>query len=207
MPRLRAPALLTVIVLLGLALRAEAAPIVFDFEDGLQGWELSGSAQRVQTQLLGGEWAIFGDGLQDGPVFDFDRFPLISMETDLTEVVTISVDQFLLLDIRRSAVSLATVRRTDGVISGLSSRASVPFEQDANPGTWTFDVSDLVGLHEIGLWWPDVFCELPCTVDPAIDASFIDNITFQPIPEPTTLVLLGIGLGGMAALRRLSWRQ
>ena len=50
---------------------AHAGTIVFDFEDGLQGWELFGSAQRVQTQLLGGEWAIFGDGfldqLVDGP--------------------------------------------------------------------------------------------------------------------------------------------
>ncbi len=51
--------------LLGLALPVQAAPapIVFDFEDGLQGWKLHGSAQRVQTQLLGGEWAIFGDAL------------------------------------------------------------------------------------------------------------------------------------------------
>ena len=31
-----------------------AAPIVFDFEDGLQGWELQGSAERVQIQGLGG---------------------------------------------------------------------------------------------------------------------------------------------------------
>ncbi len=53
MPRLRAPALSALTVLLGLALPVQAAPapIVFDFEDGLQGWELSGSAQRVQTQV------------------------------------------------------------------------------------------------------------------------------------------------------------
>ncbi len=53
------------IATIGLALPVQAAPapIVFDFEDGLQGWELHGSAQRVQTQVLGGEWAIFGDGV------------------------------------------------------------------------------------------------------------------------------------------------
>ena len=28
---------------------AAPAPIVFDFEDGLKGWELHGSAQRVPT--------------------------------------------------------------------------------------------------------------------------------------------------------------
>ena len=42
-----------------------AAPITFDFEDGLQGWELRGAATRVHTQVLGGEWAIFLDGFTD----------------------------------------------------------------------------------------------------------------------------------------------
>ena len=65
MPRSRTHASLVLIALLAFALPAHAAPapIVFDFEDGLQGWELNGSAQRVQTQVLGGGWAIFGDGL------------------------------------------------------------------------------------------------------------------------------------------------
>ena len=56
--------LLLAITTIGLALPVHAAPapIVFDFEDGLQGWTLGGSAQRVQTQVLGGEWAIFLDG-------------------------------------------------------------------------------------------------------------------------------------------------
>ena len=68
MPRLRAPAFSAFIVLLGLALPAYAAPapIVFDFEDGLQGWTLVLAAQRVQTQSLGGEWAIFLDRLVKG---------------------------------------------------------------------------------------------------------------------------------------------
>ena len=60
MPRFRPRAVLALIALLSLALPAGAAPepIVFDFEDGLQGWALHGSAQRVQTQVLGGEWAV-----------------------------------------------------------------------------------------------------------------------------------------------------
>ena len=47
MPRFRASAISALIALLGLALPVWAAPepIVFDFEDGLQGWELHGSAQ------------------------------------------------------------------------------------------------------------------------------------------------------------------
>ncbi len=66
MPRFRASAISALIALLGLAVYAKAAPapIVFDLEDGLQGWTFEG-ATRVQTQLLGGEWAIFGDGILD----------------------------------------------------------------------------------------------------------------------------------------------
>jgi hypothetical protein len=38
-------------------------PVVFDFEDGLQGWVASGSVEHVATDALGGQWALFGDGL------------------------------------------------------------------------------------------------------------------------------------------------
>lgn len=62
-------------------------PIVFDFEDGLQVWELYGAATRVQTHVLGGEWAIFGDGLLPGEAS-------ISVEMDLTGIASISVKQF-----------------------------------------------------------------------------------------------------------------
>ncbi len=58
--------LLLALATIGLALRVQAAPIIFDFEDGLQGWELHGSAERVQMQGPGGEWAIFGDRLVKG---------------------------------------------------------------------------------------------------------------------------------------------
>ncbi len=78
MPRFRASAISALITLLGLALPVQAAlaPIVFDFEDGLQGWELHGATQRVQTKVLGGEWAIFGDGI-------VDESTAISIEIDL----------------------------------------------------------------------------------------------------------------------------
>ncbi len=59
---------LALVALLSLALPVQAAPalIVFDFEDGLQGWTVEGSPQRVQTQVLGGDWAIFADRLVKG---------------------------------------------------------------------------------------------------------------------------------------------
>ena len=70
--------LLLAIATIGVALPAQAAPapIVFDFEDGLQGWELHGAAFRLPTQILGGEWAIFGDGI-------VDESTAISIEIDL----------------------------------------------------------------------------------------------------------------------------
>jgi hypothetical protein len=74
-------------------------PIVFDFEDGLQGW--GGEATRVQTQLLGGEWAVFGDGFarecfgtNGDPSCGFGAS--IHLETDLTSIGSISVEQFLI---------------------------------------------------------------------------------------------------------------
>ena len=94
MPRVRASVVSALVAFLSLALPAYAAPapIVFDFEDGLQGWELHGSAQRVQTQVLGGEWAIFGDGFVAPGEFGGGTF--ISIRADLTNVASISVEQF-----------------------------------------------------------------------------------------------------------------
>ncbi len=75
-------------------------PVVFDFEDGLQGWTTDGSAQRVNTQILGGEWAIFGDGLtftvvDIGEIFPVTRFDTsLMLEVDLTSVGSITIEQF-----------------------------------------------------------------------------------------------------------------
>ncbi len=94
--------LLLAIATIGLALPAQAAPapIVFDFEDGLQGWELT--AQRVQTQILGGEWAIFGDGLIGA---------VMSIDVDLTDIRSISVERFYIAGAEDglAAVSRATL--------------------------------------------------------------------------------------------------
>ncbi len=90
MLRLRAPAISALIALLGLALPVHAvpAPIVFDFEDGPQGWILGGSAQRVQTQVLGGEWAIFLDGFL-GAAISF-------IPEDLQAIGLVTFDQLII---------------------------------------------------------------------------------------------------------------
>lgn len=74
--------LLLAIATLGLALPVQAAPapIIFDFEHGLQGWEPYVTATRVQTQVLGGEWAIFLDGFL-GAVIPFIPEDLQAIES------------------------------------------------------------------------------------------------------------------------------
>ena len=53
----------------------------------MQGWTLEGSAQRVQTQALSGEWAIFGDGVLGGGAS-------MSLEVDLNDIASITVEHF-----------------------------------------------------------------------------------------------------------------
>jgi PEP-CTERM motif len=50
------------------------------------------------------------------------------------------------------------------------------------------------------------------TVDPVMDGFVIDGVTISEIsassvPEPSTLLLLGIGLAGLASARRKIWRR
>ena len=42
----------------------------------------------METQVLGGEWAIFGDGFVEGAVTS------ISLEIDLTGIASVSIEQF-----------------------------------------------------------------------------------------------------------------
>jgi hypothetical protein len=139
---------------------AAPAPLVSDFEDGLQGWELHGAATRVQTQILGGEWAIFGDGLVEGGA-------AISIQIDFREIGSITFDQFLV----------------DGEGISVSVRQIV-------------DLIENVFIPSIVIEWVDV-SDAPL-------AAFIDNITFHPVPEAASVLLLGLGLIGLAAARTRS---
>ena len=66
-------------------------PVVFDFEDGLQGWVPDGAVPRLQTQVLGGQWPILGDGLIPTPL-------------ELEEVI-LSIPPDLWLDVDRTDVA------------------------------------------------------------------------------------------------------
>jgi hypothetical protein len=201
--------------------RASATPIVFSFEDGLQGWELDGSAQRIQTQVLGEEWAISGDGLvEDGAS--------ISIEIDLTEIASVSLEQFFAGDAAAGTDFLQIwFRRLDlpepgpGPIDELQTEmigwdlrdTSNPSE---NPGLRVAPVPrsssfPLEGVHEVKIKWgvspfvctnPPLECHIVEPDSPDDFLGFVDNITFHEIPEPSTTLLLALGLAGIAGMRR-----
>lgn len=205
---------LALLLVLPLPAYAAPAPIVFDFEDGLQGWELQGSAQRVQTEALGGEWAIFGDGLVLDTIDLIEDIVIrvsntgMSLEVDLTDVASMSLEQFFAGDVAQGTdfvgvlLSLGVI---ENIFIGISILAESP-NPAANPGVRTFDLGDLVGVHQLTIGWacqtcPPGFPDVP-PEDPASALGFIDNITFHPVPESSSWLLLSLGIAGMVMIRR-----
>lgn len=165
-------------------------PFTFDFEDGLQGWELGGSAARVETQILGGNWALFADGASAEGAW-------ISQSFDIPETLEIRVDQFCVGFGGGGCsflVALHGITVIDAVFVGELSVFEL-LDRSQNPG-----ISRVVEVEPVfseaaplritiywgGPLWPQV--------EGAV--GFIDNITLVPIPEPSTLLLV---LGGLAA--------
>ncbi len=204
MPRVRALVVSALIAFLSLALPAYAAPapIVFDFEDGLQGWTLGGSAQRVQTQVLGGQWAILGDGI-------VDESTAITIEIDLMEMSSMSVD-FSVFDAKSRGLNFFTLE-----IEKSPSEHFIFFSQDpvnepiANPGRLDYSFPSLTKSQEfpdrrLRITWTR-FSGVTCTGCSAPEegaVGFIDNITFHPVPEPGTLGLLAGSLVALVIARR-----
>lgn len=173
---------------------ARATPIVFDFEDGLQGWTLHGSAQRVNTQVLGGQWAVFGDGLADGGASIFNVL-------NLTDIDSIIVDAFF--PGTPSPLVPTLIAFLDHAIDGkLVFYVEPTRDGEGNAGRLTYDLPPLFGAGVTLAWAVDVGkCRrAPCPPrEPDSRLAFIDNITLVPIPEPATLLLV---LGGLATLLR-----
>ncbi len=205
----RAASVLIVLLAFPLYAQAAPAPIVFDFEAGLQGWELGRTAQRVQTQVLGGEWAILGDGPANGGAS-------ISIEIDLTDIASVSVEQFSASESPvtpwwRSFLILGVSGPSGGQVTWLT------FPSEANPNTISSGLGRFEGVYTIEFhWWPSnahPHC-IPHPCAPPPDdylLGFLDNITFHPVsesssrllaPEPSSWLLLSLGIAGMVMIRR-----
>ena len=201
---MRAAVVASVLLFASTATAMPVEPIVFDFEDGLQGWELSGSAQRVQTQVLGGEWAIFGDGFIDGtslaPPLTGDR------GFDLSQFRSITMDVFVVDGDPEGLTAVISIARTLLLAFTAGFDVADPMQ---NPGLRELDLQQ--GLKPLppgdllGITWGLIPCDPSnpfCTPRDMRNVAFIDNITFHPIPEPGSVALLLLGLVGMAAVSR-----
>jgi len=183
-----APAALLLLLLSTPVAQAAPDPIVFDFENGLQGWTLEGSAQRIQTGVLGGDWAIFGDGVAGAGAS-------MSMEVDWTGIASITVEHFF---ISGNGNGLHALVLGDAPVGGGRTISFPQFEvvESGNPSLRT--ISPGLGMGHVEITWEN---SLPNVGHPSVVA-FIDNITFHPVPEPSTLGLLTMTLAALLIARR-----
>ena len=180
--------------------RGLATPMVFDFEDGEQGWLLFNGAKREETSVLGGSFAVFG---ADTATLSFER--------DLTGIESLTLQQLWVSPVQEQtnlvtvrvfgtdANGSATTRRDrDGV--SLIADAANPFP---NPDLRSFDISGFVGAGSVLITWNELVCipEDPCPFPNFV--GYVDNITFHPVPEPSSSFLSAMVLALLFAGRRL----
>ncbi len=191
--------LLLAIATIGLALPVQAAPAMFDFEDGEQGWGLFSGTRRAEISALGGSYAVFGT--DDA---------LLRLELDLTNIRSFTLEQLWLspMDGLNNLVSVLvfgtdasgnSIRKRDRDGVSLIGDAANPFP---NPDLRSFDISGFVGMGALSIFWNSLVSipEDPCGRLNFI--GYVDNITFHPVPEPGTLGLLAVGLAALVIERR-----
>lgn len=184
---------------------ASAMPLVFDFEDGEQGWEFFLGARRRETTVLGGSFAVFGSSNAR-----------IRLELDLTGLQTMTLEQYWVSEkLSPNLVALGVFVPGDN--GGFVTRNEQGTTIDPNsPYLRAFDVSGFTGVGGVILIWEQLTCipEEPCGPTRLFEG-YVDNIRFHAIPEPRVGVLLGaatiIWVGGQAcrtlALFRASAKQ
>lgn len=187
-------------------------PVVFDFEDGLQGWTVRDGAERIETDLLGGSFAVFGDGRDaevQGPIIGGMIFlaslvsPALARCIDITHVSALQIDRFVTAENAegRRDPTLSVVGLVEGIFIG----AVQPFESadpEVDPGLLRADLSDLDGEFLVAIAWTS-----SDLADPTTGASFVDDVTLIPAPEPGSTPAYAGALAALDLLRRRTSRH
>lgn len=181
------------------AASAQASPLVFDFETGVGGWSL-GTVQRVGGAPLGGEYAIYGSGTGTSDVEFGAPGPSMSIQLDLTGYGSMTYSQLHVSpeDPFRNFVSIFISPVGDACAVfcqvGGTSLFATPGNPSPNPDGRFIDLSQLQGMHTISFVW--------ITGNGIPYSGYVDDISFHPVPEPSTAPLLLLGFAALAFRRR-----
>ncbi len=182
------------VITIALTRHASASPLIFDFESGLQGWTL-GTVERMLGAPLGGDFAMFGEGSGDGA--PIGTGPFMWIELNLSGYSSVTFSQFLVspADPLINFVNLSIRPVPDpggffGLDPGFSQLATAE-DPTPNPDLRFVDLSAFEGLHRVSFLW--------ATVNLTPYSGFVDDVTFHPVPEPSTAVLVSLGLAILAA--------
>lgn len=163
--------------------------VVFDFENGLEGWTTQGSATRVATSILGGDFAVFGDGFAGVditfPLPNGDAAALTLEVANPAPIVAVELDLFYLGDAYPYTTPLVASVALDGLFAFVGLEAiGDPTSNPRRIRTRAFNNDELPLVSLTLRWHNTLFCASPCPDARDLLLAMIDNVTL--IPEPSS---------------------
>jgi hypothetical protein len=196
---------------------ASAAVLLYeDFEGDVTGWEAYGEAMgndfglwhlESYRSVSGNNSAAYNTGTVFDPNYSVEVGPnwglLVSPSMDLSTATNISLDFYSWVDSGIDEVALAMIG-----IGGQFASPWLPINWTTTPGEWTHlgaDISGLGGLSDVRLGFFYENLTGPRTF--AGEGWYIDDVRVMadcgdPVPEPSTIMLLMSGLAGMGVVAR-----